>query len=132
VPTSQVQPSDSWGKCCSKFLTSLRAHPSRASGGYYYKTHLDYFSKMSCSLHQISSTLRDGGTAVLVIQDSYYKDLHNDLPSIVTEMAAGYGLQLKRRDDFRLARTLADINPRAQAYQKKTGAVEAVLCFRKE
>ena len=45
-----------------------------------------------------------GGRAVLVVQDSYYKDVHNDLPTITAEMAQSVGLKLQRREDFRLQR----------------------------
>ena len=61
------------------------------------------------------------------MQDSYYKDLHNDLPSIFTEMAALRGMQLRNRKDFTLTRTLAGINPGTKGYRRTFSAVESVL-----
>lgn len=129
VPLHTVQPNANWGETCIRFLNEVKAHPSKASDGYYLKTHLDYFEKMEASLSSVATAVREGGGIVLVVQDSFYKDIHNDLPTITAEMAENCGLELRRRDDFHLARSMADINPNARAYEKKPGATEAVLCF---
>lgn len=132
VPTEPLKPQESWGRLCNRFLRKVKAHRSKASAGYYYRTHLDYFQKMSASLTNLSVPLKPRSGVVLVVQDSFYKDIHNDLPSIVAEMAENAGLHLRRRDDFHLKRSMADINPNAKAYKRSPGAVEAVLCFAKE
>lgn len=128
VPTVKLKADDIWGKACNSFLRKLKAHPSKASDGYYYKTHLDYFDKMSRSLSNVAAAVRNKGGVVLVVQDSFYKDVHNDLPGMTVEMAANVGLELKRREDFH-QKSMADINPNAQAYDRTPGATEAVLCF---
>jgi hypothetical protein len=66
---------------------------------------------------------------VLVVQDSYYKNLHNDLPRIFVEMAARQKLTLIERRDFPLSRTMAGINPRVSDYRKSFSATESVLSF---
>lgn len=132
VPDHEIALNSDWGKTCSQFLDALSSHSSKASGTYYYKTHLDYFDKMARSLANISKGIKPTGAAVLVVQDSYYKDIHNDLPGITTEMAEAAGLRLRRRDDFAFKRTMAGINPYTRTYKRAAGAVEAVLCFEKE
>lgn len=131
VPHHDIAVQPEWGKTCARFLTELEAHPSKASAGYYLKTHLDYFDKMARSLATVSATLKPRGTAILVVQDSFYKDIHNDLPSITAEMADHAGLRLRRRDDFHLNRSMAGINPHTRTYRRPAGALEAVLCFEK-
>lgn len=131
VPEHNITPCSDWGATCNRFLEALRKHPSKASSGYYYLTHLDYFSKMSKSLSNLVKGLKRSGVAVLVVQDSFYKDQHNDLPTIIGEMAEAQGLALARREEFHLRRTMAGINPRARVYRASFGAVESVLCFRK-
>jgi hypothetical protein len=42
VPLSEIRASSEWGERCRRFLDELRHHPSKASSGYYLKTHLDY------------------------------------------------------------------------------------------
>ena len=130
VPEGAIEIDKSWGKTCASFLAALKAHPSKASGGYYYKTHLDYFDKIARSLSRVTTALKPGGRAIFVVQDSYYKDIHNDLPVILKEMGLKQGLKLSRREDFH-HRSMSDINPGRRSYKRPTGATESVLCFTK-
>jgi len=119
-----------WGKRCIAFLDALKHHPSKASAGYYLRTHLDYFDKMARSMSRLAPALKPGGRAVFVIQDSYYKDLHNDLPTFLSDFAIGQGLTLSDRRDFKL-KSMSDVNPGRKTYVRPSGATEAVLCFDK-
>lgn len=128
VPDISIEVDEKWGKTCVRFLDALRKHPSKASGGYYYRTHLDYFDKMSRSIGRVSDAMKPGSRAILVVQDSYYKDLHNDLPKIISEIGVQHGLSFTRRKDFHL-RSMSDINPGRRSYERPSGATESVLCF---
>jgi hypothetical protein len=131
VPKAVPIVSETWGQACLGFLRDLHGHDSKASATYYYKNHLQYFSSLSASVTEIGRVLRPDGGCVLVVQDSYYKDLHNDLPVILTEMAAAGGLGLKERNDFPLSRTMAGVNPGTKDYRTSFNATESVLTFRK-
>jgi hypothetical protein len=131
VPNRDIEASGLWGERCNRFLQCLYKHPSKASSGYYYRTHLDYFDKICRSLVNIAPSLKQGGIAILVVQDSYYKNIHNDLPAIVTEMAELQGLELRRREDFVLRQSMSRINPYTRAYRAELRPVETVLCFKK-
>jgi len=128
VPSISIEVHEKWGRTCARFLDALHKHPSKASGGYYYRTHLDYFDKMSRSIGRMSYAMKPGSRAILVVQDSYYKDLHNDLPKIISEIGVQHGLSFKRRKDFHL-RSMSDINPGRRSYARPSGATESVLCF---
>ena len=131
VPRRNIEISPNWGTRCGAFLEAVRRHPSKASDGYYYRTHVDYFDKISQSITNIVSGLKPSRRAVLVVQDSYYKEIHNDLPSIIADIAEERGLSLRRREDFHLSRSMSGINPHSRTYKRPAGAVEAVLCFEK-
>jgi len=131
VPKHQIDPSRDWGPTCIGFLMRLKAHSSKASSSYYYRTHLDYFDKIFRSLGGVSQAIKGDGAAILVVQDSFYKDVHNDLPSIISEMGEFHGLSLVRRKNFTIPRSMAGVNPGARAYRKHFSAVESVLCFAK-
>lgn len=131
VPKIEIKPSPAWGKTCNQFLKRVSKHPSKASAGYYLKTHLDYFDKLARSISNLSTGLKPSAVAVFVVQDSYYKDVHNDLPEIVSEMCKTDDLILARREDFPLVRSMSGINPRSRVYDRAPGATETVLCFRK-
>lgn len=130
VPSEEIAIDATWGKTCAAFLKQLKCHPSKASGGYYYRTHLDYYDKMTRSMGRLAGALKPGGRAILVVQDSYYKELHNDLPKIIAEMGRSHGLTLKHRKDFHL-RSMSDINPGRLTYGRPSGATESVLHFAK-
>lgn len=131
VPSAAIEVDPKWGQTCARFLGALQAHPSKASAGYYYRTHLDYFDKMSRSVERVAKALKPGALAVFVVQDSYYKELHNDLPKIIGEIGGNHGLGLRGQEDFHL-RSMSDINPGRKAYKRPSGATETVLCFAKE
>ena len=102
VPTSVPEPSLAWGTTCNTFLEQLVHHKSKASKSYYYKNHIQYFDAIYRSLAELHRILIPHGRCILVVQDSYYKDIHNDLPQIFIEMAGANGLQLAHRVDFGL------------------------------
>jgi DNA modification methylase len=129
VPSVMPKTSSEMGTTCLQFLEALSRHTSKASSTYYYKNHVQYFHSIGNSLSEIARVLKPGGRCVLVVQDSYYKDLHNDLPTIVAEMAGHRHLRLRDRSDFSLTRTLAGINPGAKVYRNSFSAVESVLVF---
>jgi len=132
VPSIVQDVESGWGPTCCDFLEAVASHPSKASSGYYLKTHIDYFAKIYASLSGISRKLKQDGVAVLVVQDSHYKEIHNDLPRILGEMGESHGLSLGRRADFRLNRTLAGRHPHTKSYRERIDATESVLCFEKK
>lgn len=132
VPKQAIEPLGSWGIACNELLERVRTHTSKASATYYYRTHLDYFDKMYSAMSNISHSLKSSGTAVIVAQGSYYKDIHNDLPLILSEMGQACGMDLVRRENFYTGRSMSGINPKSRTYERRSGAVEAVLCLKKQ
>jgi len=131
VPRAVPMLSQDWGGACLGFLENLRKHRSKASATYYYKSHLQYFRSISTSISEVDRVLKPGGKCVLVVQDSYYKDLHNNLPVIFGEMASSRGLDLQHKWDFPLSRTMAGVNPKVNGYRASYGAIESVLVLEK-
>jgi tRNA G10 N-methylase Trm11 len=131
VPKSHIDLSEDWGKLCIDFLNRLKAHPSKASSGYYFKSHTDYFSKLSKSIANVAESMKIGGGAVFVVQDSFYKEIHNDVPSVIVEMAERNGLKLQRRENFEVVKSMSLINARAAASKSSRKNIESVLCFEK-
>lgn len=120
-----------WGATCALLLAAIAAHPSRASSGYYLKTHLQYFDGLNHSLLDLDRVLKPGGHCVLVVQNSYYKSIPNDLPAIVSEMAEILGWTISERRDFEVPPTFSRLNPRSRAYLASRRTVESVLHFTK-
>jgi DNA modification methylase len=118
-----------WGDTCLEFLDRLRVHPSVASKGYYYKNHIQYFRSLSHSVQEIARVLKPQGLCFLVAQDSYYKDVHNGVPAIISEMAINAGLRLTRRVDFATSNSMVKVNLKSKKYLPRRSSIESVLCL---
>jgi hypothetical protein len=126
------EPSASWGNTCLALLERIRNHPSKAAKAYYYKTYAQYFAGMARSFSEMSRCLKAQARCVLVVQDSYFKDVHIDLATIFAEIALSASLTLRRQVDFPISRTFGSINSRSRSYRSASSATESVLCFVKD
>jgi DNA modification methylase len=125
---SDITPKSSaaaWGPSCTAFLEAVRTHGSKNSHDYYYRNHLQYFDALFCSVRELARVLRTGGLAVVVVQDSYYKDVHNDLPTIAQQMLESTGLKTVSRQDFKHYGSIAQIN--TSRHRTSSVATEAVI-----
>lgn len=130
VPKAAGMIDPAWGRTCLSFLDKVRNHQSQASSGYYYKSHLQYFSDLHKSMVEISRVLRRNGSAVIVVQDSQYKELRNDLAAVVCEMADAVSLSLEKRSDFSKKLSLRSMHPGRANYGHKASPTESVLVFK--
>lgn len=112
------------------FLQRVKEHGSRASSTYYLKCFQQYYTGMEQSLREIRRVTKPGGAAVLVVQDNYYKEILNDTPEILLEMARICGFNKGTRKDFPVKHNRANMNPSSRKYRKGTSAVESVLVLR--
>jgi DNA modification methylase len=120
------------GESCNSLLQAISEHSSVASNTYYLKNHVRYFVSLHASLKEISRVLKPNGIATFVVQDSLYKEMHNDLPMIVEEMCSQVGLTQFQREDFSTGVSLSRINSRSRRY-KPSGftPTESVISFYK-
>src|SRR5205823_5961297 len=125
TPTSN----DEWGPTTTALLTTISAHRSSASSTYYRKYYLQYFASLCESLKELRRVVRSGGKVVMVVQDSFYKEVHVDLPRIVQEMGEPLGFALTAREDFGIAKTKAAIHPGSRSWRSTFTATESVLVF---
>ena len=131
VPKDAGQVDPRWGEACLQFLDHVRIHPSHASSVYYYKSHVQYFRQLYLSLEEIARVLKKGARAALVVQDSYDKDVHNDLAVITLQMASSLGFKTVSRTDFKKVRSMRAVHPSRAKYGRKPAPVESVLLLNK-
>lgn len=109
----EVTPRAEWGDECISTLDKIRNHQAYASRSYYYKTYTQYFDGMYQTMAELDRVLKQNGECVMVIQDSYYKDVHVDLAKCIQEIAAGFNWVQRSRFDFCANKNIARINPHA-------------------
>jgi hypothetical protein len=131
IHCSDCKIDEDWGNEISELLGKIKDHPSYASSNYYFKTYWQYFNDSYSSLCELNRVLKIDGYAVIVVQDSYYKEIHVDLAKIYAEMA--YNLGWKRVDsiDFKKNQCIVSMNSKSHSYGKTSKRVETVLIFRK-
>lgn len=97
IGTSKIvdknEPDMMWGKTCLGLLVSIFEHKSYASKRYYYWTYVQYFRSIYRALLNVSKKLKPRGKGVLVVQSSFYKEVHVPLSDIILEMMEGMGLR---------------------------------------
>lgn len=124
-------PPDKWGSTCIKLLKDIHSHHSRASRTYYYSSHFNYFQDLSESISELSRVLKTTGRACIVVQDSHYKDLHNDLPIIVEEMASVFGLQMQNSFRYPKRQSIRSINSASKVYRQSKSQTEVAILLKK-
>lgn len=117
-----------WGTTATGFLRQVADHQSYASQGYYLSFFSQYFTGMWRSLSETSRVVAGDRPIVLVVQDSYYKELHADIPRVMSEMADQLGWSPLARLDLRV-KTKANINANTRKYRQPAPATESVLAF---
>ena len=108
-------------------LDQVKAHPSQASRRYYLPQFVQYFSDLFIALGEIRRVLVQGGTAVLVVQDSLYKDVHIDLAAVVAEMALHHNLIVAARHDYVNGRSMRQLNLGVRRYVQHWRPTESAL-----
>jgi hypothetical protein len=128
----EIKLSPHWGATSHNVLKEVETHRSRASSTYYFNYFVQYFDSMFRSLQEVDRILVPGGKSVIVVQDSYYKELHINLPRIVVEMGESMGWSVATQTNFKVGANLAAIHPRGREYRKVTKAVECALVLNKQ
>lgn len=125
-------PRSGYGSYCDGLLERIRSHPSKASSTYYFQSHLAYFNDLAASMSEIGRVLAPGGRACLVVQDSYYKELHNDLPKVIAEMAEINEISVSGSFEYKKSKSMCGINRASQAYRTRRTPVEVAMLLSKE
>jgi DNA modification methylase len=120
-----------WGETAVSFLYEVKNHSSKASQSYYLKQYIQYLDSISKSVEEFYRVLKQNGSAIIVVQDSYYKDVHLDLAAVFIDICRSKGLKLQHREYFKKSQTLAGINKNTIKYRNKADAIEHVLVFKK-
>lgn len=127
ITAIELEPSDEWGPYLNTFVNRVTNHTSKASKSYYRRFYLQYFANMTASLRELRRVIVHGGECALVVQDSYYKDVHLDLAKGIAEMAGRVGWAGSSRQDFKVTRTIAQINTGSRQYRNDFKAVESLV-----
>ena len=128
VPKVADEINKKWGPLCMDVLSSVTSHTSRASGSYYLKNKIRYFSDAYESLMEIFRVLKVGCSGYFVIQNSYYKEIEIPLYDIYCEMALSIGFSEAKcvRED-QVKAIFGQINTKSKNYIKDKVYFEKII-----
>lgn len=123
-------PSSAWGPMVTQVLGEIRDHASPDSRSYYYKSYWQYFSDLYAALNELRRVLREGGRAIFVLQNSYYKGVEIDLPQLVMNMAQVLGFDAGVASSHPVRQVLTTMNSRSQKHRDAMSYREEVVALR--
>ncbi|MBD3653873.1 DNA methyltransferase [Kangiella sp.] len=120
-----------WGKKCLDILNKIRSHDSYASESYYIWTYYQYFSSLYETFNNIYRLMKRNAKGLIVLQDSFYKDLHIPLSCIAVEMleSIGFTANVLKKSEVKI--NMRQLNPSHQKQKLKKKASEDVVYFEK-
>ena len=121
------QPDARWGETCLRTLSSVFSHPSKASATYYYWNYLHYFADLFRILAQLKRLCRPSARGVVVLQNSYYKELEVPAQMILCEMSQGLGIDARIIRTEKVRAHLGTISPRQNRYNTSKVLAESII-----
>ena len=112
-------------------IERIRNHGSYASARYYYKGFLYYFADMKETLQRLYEYLRPGGMLLMVVQDTFYKDIHAATPDLLSDLAAAAGFTAVGRKDWTVRLYLSQLSPHSRKFERPHQLSELVIAFSK-
>jgi DNA modification methylase len=121
---------ESWGPTCNFLLDSIKQHPTKAAKSYYWKNIVQYCMDLDKALAEIKRVLKPGGKGLIVVQNSYFKDLEIPLAKIYCEFAVGKGFAAEIVRTERVKNHLARVNSKSSYYKKEKVYYESVISIK--
>jgi len=84
-------------------LSAIGCHESKGSASYYLPWMTKYLGGLQSGLEEIDRAVAPSGRVCVVVQDSYYKEVHIDLQTVVTETFLTMGWPEPERHDYAVA-----------------------------
>ncbi len=112
-------------------IECVRTHHSYASERYYAKGFRYYFEDMSRVLARFAGWLAPNGIVMLVVQDTYYKEILVPVADLLGDIAQRQGLRLAGVERFKVRNAMSRLSPQSRATLPKPQLAETVMLFSK-
>lgn len=116
----------------SSLLHAIKQHPSHRSAGYYHKNVSQYFEDAFLAVGELQRVMRPGGRAVLVLQNSYYKEIPIPLSDLFCDIGAAHGLVTSVVLRRAVGRSMTSLNTRSKRYNVTRAYSEDLVLMEKK
>jgi hypothetical protein len=120
---------DVWGKSSRTSLERIWDHKAYASRRYYYHTYRQYFSRLYISLEKLTELLGRRGQGIIVMQNSFYKDVNIPTPTIASEMMQSLSWQSEVITTATVKAHMGRMSPEQETYAPQKTLGESVIHF---
>jgi hypothetical protein len=117
------------GSLCRSLLAEIKTHHSYASERYYFYVFRNYFIRLQAALENILAAMKRGGRGVIVIQDSYYKDVRVDTAAIVIEMLTAMNCSAREAKFFAVRTHMGRLSPAQMSHTPDKLLKESIVYF---
>lgn len=100
-----------------RVMDEVSDHPSKDSSGYYLKFFRQYLTDLLRFAHECKRVLRSDGRVVMVLQDSFYKDVRIPVADLAADVFALNGFEVRDAKAFPARRTWQHLNPASRRYR---------------
>lgn len=122
---------DVYSSTAKEFMAKVYAHQSKASTTYYYHQFSQYFNGIIQSIAELDRVCKRDADIYIVVQDSYYKDIHLKIADIFKEIFSKFDWEISIQKDFEKTQSMVGVNQQAKKYREVSNPKESVLVFKR-
>nr|WP_276555632.1 DNA methyltransferase [Bradyrhizobium elkanii] len=119
-----------WGETGEQVMDAVLNHSSYASARYYYHNYFSYFDRLFASLVQLVKFMRKNAHGIIVLQDSFYKDLPIPTATICAEMLEQLSCDAEVVRSTSVQTHMGRLSPTQVTYAPKKTLNESLVYFR--
>jgi hypothetical protein len=119
-----------WGPSAVQAMAAVLHHQSYASARYYYHTYFSYFDRLHSSLLQLKRFMRKDACGLIVLQDSFYKDVLIPTAQICAEMLDQLSCDARVVRSTSVQTHMGRLSPSQVSYAPKKTLSESLVYFR--
>mgnify|MGYP003575588529 CR=1 FL=1 len=116
-------------KAASAFLEEVSSHSSKASATYYKKFFQQYFMDLNEFMRWLDFHASTDARGILVIQDSFYKEIKIPIVEIFSQIAADANFIVTVANAEARSRHMGSISPHQRAHAPRKELTEYTLVF---
>ena len=116
-------------RSASDLLRAIKEHPSKGSRSYYLPCMANYLRSLQAGLRETHRVVKPHGAICVVVQDSYYKEIHIDMQGIVAEILGAAGRSVVACRDYPAPNPRRKQQSGRQSHTTIRPSIESLLVF---
>ena len=116
----------------TKLLETIASHPTKASGTYYLKFFRQYFEDMAAFLQWLRSRSTPTCRGIVVLQDSFYKEIKVPIVKIISEFAIASDFIIEVLQEEKRIRHMGTLSPHQRTHAPNKALTEFTFLLERQ